>query len=171
MSKHGFTAPEVERIDCRVPPLTHRLVARPARTGMTSSYARLSAPYVLACALRGGGVGLDDFKPEALADPARLDLARRIRLSANDNSDPNALTPVSVTVRLMDGTTHEALVREVYGSPAKPMGREAHLAKFRANWTSGARSLPEAAGERLIRRVDELETVADIAELVDLLVI
>ena len=44
MNQHGFAAPEVERIDCRVPPLTHRLVARPARAGMTSNYARLSAP-------------------------------------------------------------------------------------------------------------------------------
>ena len=44
MSEHGFGAHEVERIDCRVPPLTHRLVARPARAGMTSNYARLSAP-------------------------------------------------------------------------------------------------------------------------------
>jgi 2-methylcitrate dehydratase PrpD len=171
MSEHGFTAPEVERIDCRVPPLTHRLVARPARGGMTSSYARLSALYVLACALLGGGVGLADFKPEALADPARLDLARRIGISADDNPDPNALTPVSVRVRLADGTAHEVLVREVYGSPAKPMGREAHLAKFRANWISGAASLPEAAGERLILLVDDLEIVLDVAELVDLMVI
>ena len=171
MNKDGFAAPEVERIDCRVPPLTHRLVARPARTGMTSNYARLSAPYVVACALQGGGVGLDDFTPEALADPVRLDLARRIGVSADDNPDPNALTPVSVRVRLADGTAHEVLVREVYGSPAKPMGREAHLAKFRANWISGAASLPEAAGERLVRLVDDLESIPDVAELVDLMVI
>jgi aconitate decarboxylase len=106
---------------------------------------------VLACAVRGGRVDLDDFKPEALADPARLDLARRIGLSTDDNPDPNALTPVSVRVRLADRTAHEALVREVYGSPARPMRREAHLAKFRANWIAGAKSLPETTGERLIR--------------------
>jgi aconitate decarboxylase len=49
--QHGFVADEVELIECRVPPLTHRLVARPARAGMAVSYARLCAPYVLACAL------------------------------------------------------------------------------------------------------------------------
>ena len=52
MREHGFGADEVERIECRVPPLTHRLVGRPARDGMAASYARLCAPYVLACALR-----------------------------------------------------------------------------------------------------------------------
>ena len=137
---------------------------------MAVSYARLCAPYVLACALLTGGVGLDDFRPAALADPARLALARRIRLSADDNPDPNALAPVTVVVRLRDGVTHEIGVGEVYGSPARPMGREAHLAKFRTNWISGATSLPEAAGERLIELVDELESVQDVAELVDLMV-
>jgi aconitate decarboxylase len=171
MSEQGFVAGEVERIECRVPPLTHRLVARPAQGGMSQNYARLSAPWVLACALQGGGVGLDDFRPEALADPARLALARRIAIDADDNPDPNALAPVTVAVRLKNGTTHELMVQEVYGSPAKPMGREAHLAKFRANWISGAAPLPQRAGERLIAMVDDLEAVPDVRALVDLMVI
>jgi aconitate decarboxylase len=171
MSEHGFVADEVERIDCDVPPLTHRLVARPARAGMTPNYARLSAPYVLACGMLGDGVGLDDFRPEALADPTRLALAQRVRFSTDDNPDPNALGPVTVTVRLKHGLVHEATVREVYGSPAKPMDREAHLAKFRTNWISGVRPLPEAAGERLIALVDDLERVGDVRELVDPMVV
>jgi aconitate decarboxylase len=170
MHQHGFGADEVETIECRVPPLTHRLVGRAAREGMEVSYARLCAPYVLACALKGRGVGLDDFQPAALADPARLELARRISLSPDGNPDPNALAPVTVVVHLYGGATHDLLIGEVYGSPARPMGREAHLAKFRANWISGAVSLPEPAGERLIELVDELESVRDVAELVDLMV-
>jgi aconitate decarboxylase len=62
---------------------------------------------------------------------------------------------------------HEIRIDEVYGSPARPMGREAHLAKFRRNWLAGARPLPPAAGERLIALVDELETVGDVTELID----
>jgi 2-methylcitrate dehydratase PrpD len=170
MRQHGFVADQVELIECRVPPLTHRLVGRPAREGMPLSYARLCAPYVLACALQGGGVGLDDFQPAALADPPRLALAQRIGLGADDNPDPNALVPVTVIVRLQGGTTHELRISEVYGSAARPMGREAHLAKFRTNWISGGRPLPEAAGERLIELIDELESVQDVAELVDLMV-
>jgi aconitate decarboxylase len=170
MRQHGFGAAEVETVECRVPPLTHRLVGRAAREDMAVSYARLCAPYVLACALQGGGVGLDDFQPAALADPARLALARRVSVVADDNPDPNALGPVTLVVHLNGGATHAASVSEVYGSPARPMGREAHLAKFRANWTSGAKLLPEAAGERLIELVDELESVQDVAALVDLMV-
>jgi aconitate decarboxylase len=170
MRQHSFVADEIELIECRVPPLTNRLVGRPAQEGMAVSYARLCAPYVLACALQSGGVGLDDFQPAALADPARRALAQRITLSPEDNPDPNALAPVIVVVRLQGGKTHELRVGEVYGSPARPMGREAHLAKFRTNWISGGRPLPEAAGERLIELVDDLESVSDVAELVDLMV-
>lgn len=169
LSEHRFTPSEVERIECHVPPLTHRLVARPARERMTPSYARLSAPYVVACALLGAGVGLDDFTPEALADPTRLALAQRVELRVDDNRDPNALAPVTIVVRLTDGTVREIVVEQVYGSPAKPMSREAHLAKFRSNWISGARALPEAAGERLIELIDDLEAVGEVAELVDLM--
>jgi aconitate decarboxylase len=122
---------------------------------------------VIACALLDGGVGLDDFQPAALAEPARLALAERVNVGADDNPDPNALAPVTVVVRLNDGATHETRVSEVYGSPARPMGREAHLAKFRANWLSGAKPLPEASGERLIALVDDLEAVRDVSILVD----
>jgi aconitate decarboxylase len=170
MHQHGFVADDVELIECRVPPLTHRLVGRAACDDMTVTYARLCAPYVLACALLAGGVALDDFQPAALADPARLALARHIRLSPDDNPDPNALAPVTVAVRLRGGLAHEVRIDEVYGSPARPMGREAYLAKFRTNWISGATPLPEGAGERLIELVDELESAPDVAELVDLMV-
>jgi 2-methylcitrate dehydratase PrpD len=137
---------------------------------MTANQARLSAPYVVACALLEAGVDVDDFRPEALADPARLALAERVTVAADDNPDPNALAPVAVTVLLNDGSRHEARVSAVYGSPARPMGREAQLAKFRRNWISGARPLPVAAGEQLIAEVDRLEALADVRALVDLMV-
>lgn len=165
-----FVAEDVERIECRVPPLTERLVGRPAHEDMAASYARLCAPYVIACALLTGGVDLSDFRPEAMADPARIALARRVRIEAHGNPDPNALAPVHVAVRLHSGRTCETTVHEVYGSPARPMRREAHLAKFRTNWISGASALPEAAAERLIGLVDELEATRDVAALVDLMV-
>jgi 2-methylcitrate dehydratase PrpD len=169
--EHGFGADAVARIEAHVPPLTHRLVGRPAHAGMTPNQARLSVPYVVACALLEAGVDVDDFRPETLADPARLALAERVTVAPDDNPDPNALAPVQVTVLLNDGSRHEARVGAVYGSPARPMGREAQLAKFRRNWISGARPLAEAAGEQLIAEVDRLEVVADVAVLVDLMML
>jgi aconitate decarboxylase len=163
----GFDAADVAQIRCRVPPLTHRLVGRAAHAGMAPNQARLSAPYAIACALQGGAVDLDDFKPAALADPVRLALAARVEVETDGNPDPNALGPVEVAVLLRDGARREIRIAEVYGSPARPMGREAHLAKFRRNWLAGAKPLAPAAGERLIALVDALETLSDVAEVID----
>jgi 2-methylcitrate dehydratase PrpD len=167
--EHGFGAEDVARVECLVPPLTERLVGRPARPGISANQARLSLPYVVACALLAGGVEVDDFRPQALADPARLALAGRVAVAADANPDPNALAPVAVAVLLQDGSRHEARIDRVYGSPARPMVREAVLAKFRRNWISGATPLPEAAGERLIAAVDDLEAIGDVRALVELM--
>jgi aconitate decarboxylase len=56
------------------------------------------------------------------------------------------------------------------GHPAKPMTREAHLAKVRRNWAAGAAPLPPEHGGRLIVLIDELEWVEDVRALVDLMV-
>ena len=110
-------------------------------------------------------------EPDALRDPGRLALAERVTVRVDDNPDPNALAPVEVAVVLKDGARHEAAVSAVYGIPARPLGREAQLAKFRRNWISGARPLPEAAGEQLLAAVDRLETISDVTTLVDLMVL
>ncbi|MEM7021664.1 MAG: MmgE/PrpD family protein [Pseudomonadota bacterium] len=170
MREHNFSSDDVTAVVCRVPSLTHRLVGRPAHDAMAVSYARLSAPYAIACALLNDGVEIGDFSSESLVDPERLAVAARVRVEIDDNPDANAMAPVEVTVELADGATHEIRVEEIYGNPARPMSNEAHLAKFRRNWVSGAVSLDPAAGEVLIAKVAELEALNDVAELVDLLI-
>ncbi len=168
--EQGFAADEIERVGARVPPLTHRLVSRPIIDDPTPNYARLCVAYVAARALIAGTVGVDDFRPDMLNDPATHALARRFEIVADDNPDGNALLPVTVAVALKDGTTHETTVDVAYGNPAKPMSRAAHLAKFQRNWVSGATALDPAAGERLVAAIDDLEAVAEVRELIDLAV-
>jgi aconitate decarboxylase len=168
--RHRFAAGEVAKVDCLVPPLTHTLVGRPARADMAVSYARLCAPYAVACALLHDTVDIADFGPQSLTDQGRLALAARVALRADDNPDQNALAPVRVAVTLENGASHEIRVDEVYGSPARPMTRAAHLAKFRRNWGWAALPLAEAASDALAARVDALDLLADVTELVDLLV-
>ena len=164
----GFAATDVERVTVLVPPLVRHLVGRPVVDRPEPGYARLCAAYVGARALLRGAVELEDFRPAALADPATRALARRFEMEVDGNPDPNALGPVTVTVLLADGRRHEARIETMYGSPANPLTRDAHLAKFRGNWLSGAHRLDEAAGEELIRLVDDLEAVPDARELVRL---
>ena len=164
--RSGFTASDVERVTVSVPPLVHHLVSRPVIDRPEPGYARLCAAYVGARALLGGTVELEDFRPPALSDAPTRALAQRFAMRVDDNPDPNALGPVTVSVELGPRRQrHELRVDHMYGSPARPMTRDAHLKKFRRNWTSGARPLDEADGERLIRLVDDLEAVGDARSL------
>ncbi len=167
---HGFHAAEIDRAEARIPPLTQHLIGRPARDDMAVNYARLCGAYVSACALLRGTLDIGDFSEARRRDAATLALARRIATVVDANPDPNALTPITVSVRLKDGRQFSRRVDTVYGNPAKPMHRDAHLAKFRRNFASCRDPLPERNAERLIDMLDGIEHVADVREIGALLV-
>jgi len=165
--RHQFMAADIEAITARVPPLVHQLVGRPPTIDMAVNYARLCAPYVAARALINDAVGIEDFRPNALGDAESLALAGRIEVQIDDNPDPNAMTPVRVEIRLRSGIRHELNLDVVYGNPARPLDRAAHLGKFRRNWQAAAQPLSEQKGERLIALIDGLETLGDVRMLID----
>ncbi|MGI9488570.1 MAG: MmgE/PrpD family protein [Geminicoccaceae bacterium] len=168
--EHGFEADEVDSVTCRVPSLTAQLVGRPITDAMEANYARLSAPFVLASALIDNEVTISSFRPDALRDERRLALGRRIVVEIDDNPDRNALTPVTVSITLKSGEARNITMDVVYGNPQKPMTRDAHLEKFQRNWSIAARPLPIDHAEKLITLVDELESLADVRALVDLMI-
>ena len=160
----------VEQVTARVPPLVHHLVGRTVTDDMDVNYARLCCRYVAACALLRGRVGSEDFLPDALRDPDTLDLARRVDVVVDGNSDPNALVPVTVEISLRDGRSETERVEVMYGHPARPMTRGAQLDKFRRNCEAAARPIPPEAAERVIAAVARLESLPDVSALVDDLV-
>jgi 2-methylcitrate dehydratase PrpD len=169
MTEHGFAGAEVKRVEAAVPPLTHRLVGRPPLDDMQPNYARLCGAYVAACALRRGCVGLDDFSSAALRHADTLALARRISIQTDGSGDPNALVPVTVSVQLEEGERFVRTLDVVYGSPDKPMSREAHLGKFRGNCAASAEPIAQDKVEQAIAAVETLERCADVRGAIDLL--
>ena len=166
---HRLDPDAIEQVITRVPPLVRHLVGRPPQEEMQANYARLCAPYVAACALRRDGVRLEDFAPAAYRDGPTQDLAHRVSLEVRDAGNPNALSPVEVEIVLRDASRHATRIETVYGNPKKPLSRADHLAKFTSNCAAAAHPLPPENAERLIARIDRLEEVADVTELVDLL--
>jgi len=167
-NEHGFYGTAVASVEIKVPPLTHRLIGRPVKNDMAVGYARLCGQYAAASALLSGGLGIGDFTPAALADLERLELASRVSIEPDGNPDPNAMAPIAATVRLRDGTEFCRTLETVYGNPANPMSREAHLAKFRTNARAAARPLSENHIEELIAMVDNLDSQATVTPLLDL---
>ena len=159
---------QIESVRAMVPSLTHHLVGRPIHDAMEISYARLNGQYAAAIMLKKNFIDIDDFTIEAIRDQSSLDLARKISIDIDKNPDPNALSPVEVEIRMINGEKFFKRIDTVYGNPNKPLTREAHLMKFRRNWKAAAISLSEDNGEELISSIDNLEEVQDIRDLIDL---
>ena len=68
---------------------------------------------------------------------------------------------------LTTGARHSARIDAVYGNPAKPMTRDAHIAKFLANAVSAARPLREDQARALVDLIDSLENIDDVTTIVD----
>jgi 2-methylcitrate dehydratase PrpD len=168
-AEDGFDGNLVSSVEISVPPLTHRLVGRPVKPDMAVNYARLCGQYAAASALLVGSLGIRDYAPTALTEIERLELASRVTIVADDNSDPNALSPITTKVNLRSGEQLTKTLETVYGNPSNPMTREAHLGKFGTNARAAARPLSDTAIEQIIEMVDGLENQATLAPLLDLI--
>lgn len=116
-----LAAEHVASITLRVPPLVARLVGRAATSAMTPAHARLCAPFLAALMLTDGRIDPRRFTPETFADPALLDLAARVTLVDDGNTDLNALAPQHLTVVLRDGGTIERAIPATLGAPDAPL--------------------------------------------------
>ena len=167
---HAWSAAEVRAVRLYAPPLILRLVGRPAQAGMAPSYARLCLPYLVATLLLTGEVGADAYTDGALKDDARLAFAKRVSLHVNDCDNVNALVPQSCEVELNDGRVLRAQRDAVLGSPARPLSAERQQAKFAAACATAALPFPPSRQAALLDCLQHLETLPDVARLVDLMV-
>jgi 2-methylcitrate dehydratase PrpD len=159
----GLTPDRLERLVIEAPPLIHHLVGRPiAPVPLEVNYARLCLPYAGAVALLTGGVQLEDFGRGRLDDPQVHALAARIDVVVNPAiTDQAAFVPQRARATLTGGAVLEASVTALLGSPARPLSRAAHLAKFAACARFGFGAEHPKAVEALVRACDALETLPD----------
>jgi 2-methylcitrate dehydratase PrpD len=162
VAERGLDADRLERFAYRAPPLIARLVGRRPFPGMGVAYARLCFAWLGAVTLRRGSVGLADFTPENLADPALLALAERIHVEADDNPDMAAFVPATGIATLHDGTRLSVDVTRQFGSPAWPLSREQHLAKTEDCLRFGGMA---DTGDALALAIDQLDQASDAASL------
>jgi aconitate decarboxylase len=127
--------------------------------------AQLNMGFCVATLLTEGDVFVDQFSPEAVTDPRRIALARKVQV----RHDP-AITAlggkfrhrVHVEVRLGDGTVLEETVTTPRGSESSFASEDEIVAKFRK---LTARSLAPADTARLVETVLTLEQLSDAGEL------
>jgi 2-methylcitrate dehydratase PrpD len=130
------SADEVEDVVVTVPEAGVSLVLEPAETKVAprSEYeGKFSLQYSTAAMLVHRHVGVSTYTDEALADPAVLELARKVRYETKDYPTYPAAFPGAVRIRTRDGRTLEAELPHQQGGPENPMSAEEVRAKFRDN--------------------------------------
>lgn len=144
---------------------TYAIAADHAHTGWQDmATAQMSFPFVLAGAMLGGAMGLEDFSPAARSDPARTALCAKVRVHVDDECETTYPDKRSARVKLTTraGAVHERFVPEPYGAPANPISDEALAAKFTGLVT------PVLGAERAARIKALVADLANLAHAGDL---
>ncbi len=164
-----LSADEVDEVVVTVPEAGVSLVLEPtdAKLAPRTEYeGKFSLQYSTAAMLTHGRVGVLTYTEEALADPATLALAKRVRYEVKDYPTYPAAFPGGVRIRTRDGRTLEADFPHQQGGPENPMNADEVRAKFREN---AALALSEAAARELESVVLSLEEADDVRTVFQLL--
>ncbi|HEY7803241.1 MAG TPA: hypothetical protein VIC30_02230, partial [Orrella sp.] len=101
---------------------------------------------------------------KALADPRTFELGKRVHTQVDDNPDPNAFTPVTVTVQLTNGESHQTRLDHMLASPQRPLTRQQCQNKF--DQCCALAINPPVQPSDLFERIMNLASVTDVSTLV-----
>ena len=123
---------DVESVDVYTYKLSASLLNRYTDRESSMIAAQFSIPYVAAAAIVDRALGTDQFADGRIHDPEIIDLARRVRVSADPAIDARypQVTPTRVEIRMRNGEVLRNQVDMPKGDPRSPMSEQELLAKF-----------------------------------------
>ena len=168
--RQGVRAKDVKKIIAKVGNFTVNMLCYPEerkRKPVTHVDAQFSLPWAIATAVSKNSTGIDEFRGEALHDPEVLALAQKVTWELDPEAEamyPKAY-PATLVAELNDGRTFFAHVDYPKGDPENPATKQEILAKFHL---LTEKFLDSGRRDRIIEAVGRLDTMANIAELADL---
>lgn len=123
--------------------------------------ARFSIPFTLAMALVRGHVDLEDFRPEALADPQILSMAARVVAREQPDWGREQAASGALSITLRDGRVLSGQVDHALGNPEAPMTTARLVEKFIACCGQSRRSLARADAAALAERILRIDAAPD----------
>ena len=165
-AKHKLTPEMIEGIDVDVVKHTFdRIAFRVPQNGIQGKFCM---PYLVARAIIDGKVSLHAFTDDAVRDQNILKFAEKVQMRLDNNlkkTDAGG-RPCRVTVRLKNGQSFSREAQHAKGSPEFPMTEEDLRAKFSE---CARQTVNESAAARALQQIENLETVADVRSLTEIL--
>ncbi len=167
--KHNIRAGDIEEAILRTSPgvATGLHYARPYKVGdYPTGDALFSYKYAVASALARGAARNRDYTEKAVRDPVVQALIGRVTLAL---AELDKTEGIELEVRLKDGRSFSEYVDQGTGEPSRPLPRETLVDKFMEQVEfSGMVGMENA--EAILKMVENLEEVDDVAEIVRLAV-
>ena len=144
------------------------LVVRTSGRGHSGSLPRsgldgkFSIEYCAAAALLDGRVGIESFTDLRRFSPDMEETLRKIQVERSDRDSAE----VQVTAMQKDGSVVDAECLGFRGSAGNPMSREERMEKV-TDYVQ--RVLTDRDSERMVTLIEDLENVADISEIMEIL--
>lgn len=175
--EHGIGPEDVEAITVIGGTGATKLLSEPLelkRRPKLSIDGKYSIPFTTAVMMTKGNVTLRDYTEEGLADPRVLAMADRISyrdapMHVIPAGGGSGYSRPTVEIKLRDGRVLSRTAKGLPGDAANPVSRELLEAKFHDCVSFAAGPLASANVERAIALIRDLENVADVAEIIELL--
>lgn len=133
--------------------------------------AKVSIPFLIGKLLRNRTLVLADFTPQGLHDPDAIALARRVEweMDANLQRGPADFGVGRVEIEHRDGTVVWAETETPLGHPDAPLSWADLVEKFRTCAFSASVPIPQAAADKVVSLVADIEAVADTTVILETL--
>lgn len=167
-NSHDMRPEDIERIDIRCSSATADHVGWPYAPNSVMT-AQMNLPYAAAVAVLEGAAFVNQYAEDRLRDPAILEMARRVHVTADPEIDARGKThrhEVHVEVHLKDGNPLAGSALHAKGSAHVPLDEHDMISKFMGLVSP---SLGEVGAERLKAAVMSLDTSDDLAPLTEAL--
>jgi 2-methylcitrate dehydratase PrpD len=127
--------------------------------------SQFNVPWSVAAAVVRRKASINEFTEEAIRDASILEMVKKIK----PEKDPDLMAeflPAKVTITTREGTYTKHVVHPS-GGPQNPMSFSDCARKFRECASYSTKPLAPETIERIIKRVEKLEEMNDIAEIIN----
>lgn len=169
--KFKFNHNDIQKVICKVPPLTLRLVGRPYKKEAKPNYAKLCLSYISALTLIYENVSQQDFQTEKLSNNTIADLAKKVIVEQNENENLNAFGPQLITVYLNNGEKFDFNAKYALGDPKNPLSHKQQIDKFLYCWEMAKNNMSNDSAEKVIKEINNLENLDDASTIIDMIAI
>lgn len=167
----GLRPQNVERVQVKLNPYSHRLVGHEFRPGENPRVnAQFSAQWCIANAIVRGSSKLAHFRPSEVVDPHVLAMIGRVSCTGDPALDARGHASVDVTVTTRDGRTELRQLDVSPGFPGNPLTEEDHLQRFHSCVDYAVYPLPSQKVSAFLAALENLQAVPDARALIDTLV-